>query len=101
VPEVVSDTSPLHYLALLDHLDLASLDRNKMSDASMRPKVRQALVLIMKQVGGDLPGVVGRAAIDDEDAACPAGERGQGVGQVGRFVEGNDHGRDGRHHVGG
>ena len=40
---------------LLDHLDLASLDRDKMDERQMRPKVRQALVLIMKQVGGDLP----------------------------------------------
>jgi len=51
---------------LLDHLDLASLDRNKMSDASMRPKVRQALVLIMKQVGADLPAGTNTGQLIDE-----------------------------------
>ncbi|MCB9598612.1 MAG: Flp pilus assembly complex ATPase component TadA [Sandaracinaceae bacterium] len=51
---------------LLDHLDLASLDRNKMGDAAMRPKVRQALVLIMKQVGGDLPTTTNTAQLIDE-----------------------------------
>ena len=51
---------------LLDHLDLAALDRNKMSDSMMRPKVRQALVLIMKQVGGDLPPTTNTAQLIDE-----------------------------------
>ncbi|MBX3273117.1 MAG: CpaF family protein, partial [Sandaracinaceae bacterium] len=51
---------------LLDHLDLAALDRNKMDDAAMRPKVRQALVLIMKQVGGDLPPSTNTAQLIDE-----------------------------------
>ncbi len=51
---------------LLDHLDLAALDRNKMDDSAMRPKVRQALVLIMKQVGGDLPPTANTAQLIDE-----------------------------------
>jgi pilus assembly protein CpaF len=51
---------------LLDNLDLASLDRNKMSDAAMRPKVRQALRLIMKEVGGDLPETTNTAQLIDE-----------------------------------
>ena len=51
---------------LLDNLDLASLDRNKMSDAAMRPKVRQALRLIMKEVGGDLPESTNTAQLIDE-----------------------------------
>lgn len=51
---------------LLDHLDLASLDRNKMDDAAMRPKVRQALRLIMKQIGHDLPASTNTAQLIDE-----------------------------------
>jgi len=51
---------------LLDNLDLASLDRNKMSDAAMRPKVRQALRLIMREVGGDLPPSTNTAQLIDE-----------------------------------
>lgn len=51
---------------LLDHLDLASLDRNKMDDSAMRPKVRQALRLIMKQIGPDLPPSTNTAQLIDE-----------------------------------
>ncbi len=51
---------------LLDHLDLASLDRGKMQDSVMRPKVRQALRLIMKEVGGDLPASTNTAQLIDE-----------------------------------
>ena len=40
---------------LLDHLDLASLDRNKMDDRAMRPKVREALTRIVRQIARDLP----------------------------------------------
>ncbi|MEZ4406757.1 MAG: FHA domain-containing protein [Polyangiales bacterium] len=40
---------------LLDHLDLASLDRSKMADSMMRPRVRDALRRIMQQVQADLP----------------------------------------------
>src|SRR5690606_3765663 len=51
---------------LLDHLDLASLDRNKMDESAMRPKVRQALRLIMKQIGPDLPPSTNTAQLIDE-----------------------------------
>ena len=51
---------------LLDHLDLASLDRNKMDDAVMRPKVRQALRAIIKEVGPDLPPSTDTAQLIDE-----------------------------------
>ncbi|MGE3632661.1 MAG: ATPase, T2SS/T4P/T4SS family, partial [Sandaracinaceae bacterium] len=51
---------------LLDNLDLASLDRNKMDESLMRPKVRQALRLIMKEVGGDLPSSTNIAQLIDE-----------------------------------
>lgn len=40
---------------LLDHLDLAALDRSKMADSVMRPRVRDALRRIMQQVQTDLP----------------------------------------------
>ncbi|HJL19172.1 MAG TPA: CpaF family protein, partial [Sandaracinaceae bacterium LLY-WYZ-13_1] len=51
---------------LLDHLDLASLDRNEMNDRAMRPKVRQALRRIMKEVGPDLPPRTNTAQLIDE-----------------------------------
>jgi len=40
---------------LLDNLDLASLDRNKMNDKAMRPKVRTALTQICRQLQNELP----------------------------------------------
>ncbi len=40
---------------LLDNLDLAALDRSKMGDAQMRPKVRDALKRIVAQLSGDIP----------------------------------------------
>jgi pilus assembly protein CpaF len=40
---------------LLDHLDLATLDRNRMDDRLMRPKVREALTRIVRQIARDLP----------------------------------------------
>jgi pilus assembly protein CpaF len=40
---------------LLDSLDLVSLDRNKMDDRAMRPKVLEALKRIVNQVARDLP----------------------------------------------
>ncbi len=59
-------TRKLIHRMLLDHLDLASLDRNKMDDRQMRPKVRQALVLIIKQVGSDLPPGTNTAQLIEE-----------------------------------
>ena len=40
---------------LLDHLDLASLDRSKMDDKGMRPRVREALKRIVGQLGTEIP----------------------------------------------
>jgi len=40
---------------LLDHLDLASLDRSQMGDEAMRPKVLTALARILQQLQHDLP----------------------------------------------
>jgi len=40
---------------LLDHLDLASLDRSQMGDDAMRPKVLTALARILQQLQHDLP----------------------------------------------
>jgi pilus assembly protein CpaF len=52
---------------LLDHLDLANLDRSKMDDqVAMRPKVRQALRRILKDIGADLPPSTDTAALIDE-----------------------------------
>ena len=45
---------------LLDHLDLASLDRGQMSDNAMRPKVLSALARILQQLAQDLPPGVNR-----------------------------------------
>ena len=61
----VSTRKRIHRL-LLDNLDLASLDRKKMDDAEMRPKVRQALRRIMKEVGADLPPSTNTAQLIDE-----------------------------------
>ena len=40
---------------LLDNLDLAALDRSKMGDSQMRPKVRDALKRIVAQLSGEIP----------------------------------------------
>jgi pilus assembly protein CpaF len=40
---------------LLDHLDLANLDRTKMDQTVMRPRVREALTRICRQIRGELP----------------------------------------------
>jgi pilus assembly protein CpaF len=41
--------------ALLDHLDLVSIDRKRMDDRVMRPKVQNALRLICGELGAALP----------------------------------------------
>lgn len=46
---------------LLDHLDLASLDRANMSDEAMRPRVMSALERILSQISHDLPPEASRA----------------------------------------
>jgi pilus assembly protein CpaF len=51
---------------LLEHLDLASLDRNKMDERVMRPKVRAALRRITTELKNDLPPTTDVAALIDE-----------------------------------
>lgn len=51
---------------LLDHLDLVSLDRTKMDERVMRPKVREALKRIMTQVTKDLPTSTDRGQLIEE-----------------------------------
>ncbi|UJR84894.1 ATPase, T2SS/T4P/T4SS family [Sandaracinus amylolyticus] len=51
---------------LLENLDLASLDRNKMDDRVMRPKVRTALRRIIGDLAKDLPQQTDTAALIDE-----------------------------------
>jgi pilus assembly protein CpaF len=51
---------------LLENLDLASLDRNKMDDRVMRPKVRTALRRIVGELRNDLPPTTDTAALIDE-----------------------------------
>lgn len=53
---------------LLDHLDLASLDRTQMDDDSMRPRVTAALERIITQLQHDIPMGVDRAAFVREMA---------------------------------
>ncbi|MEM1414886.1 MAG: ATPase, T2SS/T4P/T4SS family [Myxococcota bacterium] len=53
---------------LLDHLDLATLDRSQMGDASMRPKVLQALERIVAQHEHDFRPGVDKAAFIREMA---------------------------------
>jgi pilus assembly protein CpaF len=50
---------------LLDHLDLAQLDRDAMQEASLRPKVRKALETICTQLAALVPSDA-RAALIDE-----------------------------------
>jgi pilus assembly protein CpaF len=51
---------------LLENLDLASLDRNKMDDKVMRPKVRAALRRIMTELAAEMPAGTDHAALIDE-----------------------------------
>ncbi len=51
---------------LLDHLDLASLDRNKMDDRTMRPRVREALTRICRSIVGELPKGTNISALIEE-----------------------------------
>ncbi len=51
---------------LLDHLDLASLDRAKMDDRVMRPKVLDALKRIVQTIARDLPAGTDLAQLIEE-----------------------------------
>jgi pilus assembly protein CpaF len=50
----VATRKKIHRL-LLDHLDLASIDRSKMDDKVMRPRVREALKRIVQGLGAEVP----------------------------------------------
>jgi pilus assembly protein CpaF len=53
--DVTVETRRRIHRMLLDSLDLVSLDRNKMDERAMRPKVLDALKRIVNQVARDLP----------------------------------------------
>ncbi len=55
----------LHRL-LLDHLDLARIDRAQMDDQVMRPKVKRALDRILTRVSAELPPTVDRDGLIKE-----------------------------------
>ncbi|MBL8600841.1 MAG: Flp pilus assembly complex ATPase component TadA [Myxococcales bacterium] len=70
---------------LLDHLDLAALDRSKMADNVMRPKVRDALKRIMAQLASDLPPGTNQEQLMQEMA-----DEALGLGPLEQFLaEGN------------
>ncbi len=50
---------------LLDHLDLAELDRSAMHDATLRPKVRSALEMICRELGALVPPCARDALINE------------------------------------
>ncbi len=66
---------------LLENLDLASLDRNKMDDKIMRPKVRTALRRIMGELSKDFPAGTDTAALIDEIA-----DEALGLGPLERLI---------------
>ncbi len=66
---------------LLDHMDLAVLDRSKMADNVMRPKVREALKRIMAQVAQDLP-----PGTDQEQLMQEMADEALGLGPLERFL---------------
>lgn len=60
----VATRKKIHKL-LLDHLDLASIDRSKMDDKVMRPRVREALKRIVQQLGSEVPANEAEALINE------------------------------------
>jgi hypothetical protein len=48
---------------------------------------------------GDFFGAIGAAGVDDDDFVGDAGEGGEGAGEIGFFVEGDEAGRDAIHRV--
>jgi pilus assembly protein CpaF len=67
--------------SLLDHLDLAALDRTKMADNMMRPKVREALKRIMQQIAGELP-----PGTDQDQLMQEMADEALGLGPLERFL---------------
>ncbi|MFT5356389.1 MAG: pilus assembly protein CpaF, partial [Polyangiales bacterium] len=70
---------------LLDHLDLASLDRTQMDDESMRPRVTAALERIITQLQHDIPMGVDRDAFAREMA-----DEALGLGPLERLLADED-----------
>ncbi len=66
---------------LLENLDLASLDRNKMDEKIMRPKVRTALRRLMNELANDFPQGTDTAALIDEIA-----DEALGLGPLERLI---------------
>ncbi len=66
---------------LLDHLDLAVLDRSKMADGVMRPRVRDALKRILAQLQSDLP-----HGTDQEQLMQEMADEALGLGPLEKFL---------------
>jgi pilus assembly protein CpaF len=66
---------------LLDNLDLAALDRSKMGDSQMRPKVRDALKRIVAQVANEIP-----PGTDQERLIQEISDEALGLGPLEQFL---------------
>jgi pilus assembly protein CpaF len=66
---------------LLDNMDLAVLDRSKMADNVMRPKVREALKRIIAQLASELP-----PGTDQEQLMQEMADEALGLGPLERFL---------------
>jgi pilus assembly protein CpaF len=66
---------------LLDNLDLAALDRSKMGDSQMRPKVRDALKRIVAQLASEIP-----PGTDQERLIQEISDEALGLGPLEQFL---------------
>lgn len=69
---------------ILDKLDLAALDRSKMADSMMRPKVRDALKRILQEVANEIP-----PGTDLEQLMQEMSDEALGLGPLERFIADN------------
>lgn len=69
---------------ILDKLDLAALDRSKMADNVMRPKVRDALKRIVAEVANEIP-----PGTDLEQLMQEMSDEALGLGPLERFIADN------------
>jgi pilus assembly protein CpaF len=69
---------------ILDKLDLAALDRTKMADNVMRPKVRDALKRIVAEVANEIP-----PGTDIEQLMQEMSDEALGLGPLERFIADN------------
>lgn len=69
---------------ILDKLDLAALDRTKMADNVMRPKVRDALKRIIQEVANEIP-----PGTDLEQLMQEMSDEALGLGPLERFIADN------------